>query len=125
MRVEKLKYVIWAGDRARAEAFYREVFGAENARSSEVMSEWSVGGGLIAIHGGGEGKRTWTGLAFQVDDLYEASALVKQHGGQVLREPVDTPEEPAHLVMCVDPEGNEFMVTKARTPSTAPRAEGR
>jgi len=32
----------------------------------------------------------------------------------VLREPADTPEEPAHLAMCADPEGNEIMLTRPR-----------
>jgi predicted enzyme related to lactoylglutathione lyase len=49
-----------------------------------------------------------------VADLFEGSKLIKNHGGTVLREPIDTPEEAAHLVMCVDPEGNEIMLTKAR-----------
>jgi predicted enzyme related to lactoylglutathione lyase len=31
-----------------------------------------------------------------------------------LRPPVDTPEEPAHLAMCVDPDGNEIMITRRR-----------
>jgi predicted enzyme related to lactoylglutathione lyase len=53
-------------------------------------------------------------MAFQVADLFEGCALIKNHGGQVLREPIDTPEEAAHLAMCVDSEGNEIMLTKAR-----------
>ena len=53
-------------------------------------------------------------MAFQVGDLFEGCRLVKAHGGQVIREPEDTPEEPAHLAMCADSEGNEIMLTKAR-----------
>ncbi|CAN5478430.1 hypothetical protein BH09VER1_BH09VER1_27170 [soil metagenome] len=114
MHVEKLKYIIWAADFNRAVKFYREVFDAEVVRQSEVMAELSVAGGLIGIHSGGEGKRTWTGLSFQVVDLFAGCAALKAAGGTVLREPEDTPEEPAHLAMCVDPEGNEIMLTKKR-----------
>src|SRR4051794_486677 len=114
MHVEKLKYIIWAADFKRAVKFYREVFDAEIVRESEVMAELSVAGGLIGIHSGGEGKRTWTGLSFQVADLLAGCAALKAAGGTVLREPEDTPEEPAHLAMCVDSEGNEIMLTKKR-----------
>lgn len=114
MHVEKLKYIIWAADFNRALKFYRDVFDAEVVRQSEVMAELSVAGGLIGIHSGGEGKRTWTGLSFQVADLFAGCAALKAAGGTVLREPEDTPEEPAHLAMCVDPEGNEIMLTKKR-----------
>ena len=114
MHVEKLKYLIWAQDLERAVGFYREVFEATVVRQSQVMAELSIAGGTLGIHSGGEGKRTWTGLAFQVGDLFAACDALKAAGGGVLREPEDTPEEPAHLAMCVDPEGNEIMLTKAR-----------
>lgn len=114
MNVDKLKYLIWAQDLQRAVGFYREVFDANVVRQSEVMAEIQVGGGTIGIHSGGEGKRTWTGLTFQVGDLLVACTALKAAGGTVLREPEDTPEEPAHLAMCADPEGNEIMVTIPR-----------
>ncbi len=116
MHVEKLKYIIWAADLNRAVGFYRTVFDAEVTRENEVMAELVVAGSTIGLHSGGEGKRTWTGLAFQVADLMAACSTLKAAGGQVLREPEDTPEEPAHLAMCADPEGNEIMLTKARSP---------
>jgi len=115
MHVEKLKYIIWAADLGRAVGFYRAVFEAEVVRESEVMAELRIAGSTLGVHSGGEGKRTWTGLAFQVGDLWTAIAELKAAGGSVLREPEDTPEEPAHLAMCADPEGNEIMLTKART----------
>jgi lactoylglutathione lyase len=114
MEVERMKTIIWAQDMDRAVAFYREVFGAAVLRQNEVLAELQVAGGLLGIHSGGEGKRTWTGLAFQVSDLFEGCARIKAWGGQVEREPEDTPEEPAHLAMCVDPEGNQIMLTRAR-----------
>jgi predicted enzyme related to lactoylglutathione lyase len=114
MRVEKLKYIIWAADLRRALGFYTAVFDAEVVRQSEVMAEISVAGSIIGIHGGGEGKPTWTGLSFQVGDLFAACDALGAAGGVVLRPPVDTPEEPAHLAMCRDPEGNEIMLTRPR-----------
>lgn len=114
MKVEKVKYVLWASDWRRCVAFYRDLFGGEVTMEMEVWSEVIVAGSTIGIHGGGEGKRTWTGLSFQLDDLREGIELLKQHGGELTREPVDTEEDPLHLAMCVDPDGNEFMMTQKR-----------
>jgi lactoylglutathione lyase len=114
VRVEQLKYIIWAKDLSAAVAFYQKVFGAEVTHQSEVMAELMIAGGILGIHGGGQGQRTWTGLNFQVDDLFAACAALTNAGGEVLRPPLDTPEEPAHLAMCVDPDGNEIMVTRRR-----------
>jgi predicted enzyme related to lactoylglutathione lyase len=114
VKVEKLKYIIWAADLPRALHFYTSVFDAQILRQSEVMAELSIAGSLIGIHSGGEGKPTWTGLSFQVADLFAACDALRSAGGLVLREPIDTPEEPAHLAMCRDPEGNEIMLTRPR-----------
>ena len=114
MQVEKLKYVIWAKEMDRAVGFYCEVFDAKIVRRSDVMAEVAIAGSLLCIHGGGKGKRTWTGLSFQVGDLFAACDVLRVAGGLVLREPEDTPEEPAHLAMCADPEGNEIMLTLQR-----------
>lgn len=118
MKVERVKYIIWAKDMDRAISFYTAVFDGEVVRKNEVMGEVRVADALIGIHNGGESERTWTGMAFQVGDLFEGCRAVKAQGGQVLREPEDTPEEPAHLAMCVDSEGNEIMLTKARHQSS-------
>jgi len=114
MQVEKLKYIIWAKDKERAIGFYEKVFDAKPIRQSEAMAEVEVAGSLIGIHGGGEGKRTWTGMSFQVGDLFAACDILREAGGIVLRPPQDTPQEPAHLAMCCDTEGNEIMLTRAR-----------
>jgi lactoylglutathione lyase len=114
VRVEKLKYIIWAKDLSGAITFYRRVFGAEVTHQSEVMAELAIAGGILGIHGGGQGQRTWTGLNFQVDDLVAACDALAEAGDEVLRPPLDTPEEPAHLAMCVDLDGNEIMITRRR-----------
>lgn len=114
MQVIKVKYVLWAADWRRCLRFYREMFGGVVSFESEVWSEIVVAGATLGIHGGGEGKRTWTGLSFQLDDLREGIARLRECGGELTREPVDTPDEPLHLANCVDPEGNEFMMTQPR-----------
>jgi predicted enzyme related to lactoylglutathione lyase len=115
MNVERAKYILWAVDPRRAVNFYRTVFRAEILRQSEVLSELEIAGAIIGIHGGGEGKRTWTGLSFQVADVVEGAHEVVAAGGELLREPMpDAAGEPPHLAMCVDPEGNEFMLTRRR-----------
>jgi predicted enzyme related to lactoylglutathione lyase len=114
MRVTKVKYALWAADWERCVAFYEGLFGGEVTMRSEVWSEVVIAGATIGIHGGGEGKRTWTGLTVQVDDLREGIRRLLEFGGQLTREPVDTPEDPLHLAMCADTEGNEFMMTQRR-----------
>ena len=114
MKVERVKYVIWAVNLGRAVRFYRDVLGGEVVKQSEVMSEVAVCGATIGIHGGGEGERTWTGLAFQVPDVIAGAREVVAGGGQLSREPQPEGEEAPHLAMCVDPEGNEFMLTRKR-----------
>jgi len=88
--------------------------GAEVTHTSDVMAELVIAGGILGIHGGGQGQRTWTGLNFQVDDLFAACDALTAAGGEVLRPPLDTPEEPAHLAMCIDRDGNEIMITRRR-----------
>lgn len=114
MHVEQVRYIIWAQDMERAVRFYREAFDAQVTRQSEVLTEIAIAGSTIGIHSGGEGKRTWTGLSFMVGDLFAGCEALKAAGGAVLRPPEDTPEEPAHLAMCADPEGNEIMLTLRR-----------
>jgi lactoylglutathione lyase len=119
MQVQMVKYVLWAADWRRCLAFYRDLFGGETTMESEVWSEIEIAGATLGIHGGGEGKRTWTGLSFQLDDLREGIARLLECGGSLASEPTDTPEDPLHLAMCVDPEGNEFMMTQKRSRSPA------
>ena len=66
------------------------------------------------VEGGGEGKRTWTGMSFQVADVIAGAAEIVAAGGQLLREPQPENGEPPHLAMCVDTEGNEIMLSRRR-----------
>lgn len=115
MIVEQVKYTIWAADSERARIFYESLFGANLIRSNPHITELDISGAILAIHGGGEGKRTWTGLTFQVANVVDGSKEVIAHGGLCPREPQPEDSEPPHLAMCVDPEGNEFMLTRKRS----------
>jgi predicted enzyme related to lactoylglutathione lyase len=114
MTVERLKYVIWAAEMGRAVSFYAGVFGGKVIKQNEIISEVEICGSVIGIHGGGEGKRTWTGLSLQVPDVIDGGREVVAAGGSLTREPEPENGEPPHLAMCVDPEGNEFMLTRKR-----------
>ena len=114
MHVERVKYVIWAADLTRATLFYQTVFGAEVTKTNSVMAEVEVAGAIIGIHGGGEGKRTWTGISFQVADVVAGATEVVANGGGLVREPADEDGEAPHLAMCYDTDGNEFMLIRKR-----------
>lgn len=114
MQVEKLKYTIWAANAERAAKFYQTVFHATISGQNPHITELSVAGGLISIHGGGEGKQTWTGLTFQVADVVAGAAEVIAAGGQCPRKPEPENGEPPHLAMCEDTDGNQFMLSRAR-----------
>ena len=114
MTVERVKYVIWAADLARATDFYRKVFGAEVVRANSHISELEIAGAIIGIHGGGEGKMTWTGMSFQVADVVAGAAEVVANGGGLTREPQEEDGEAPHLAMCFDTDGNEFMLIRKR-----------
>ncbi|NCY02407.1 MAG: VOC family protein [Planctomycetia bacterium] len=114
MDVERVKYIVWAVDMDRAVRFYRDLFGGRVLRHNSVIAEIEIHGSVIGIHSGGEGGRTWTGLSFQVPDVVAGAAEVVAAGGQLTRAPEPENGEPPHLAMCVDPEGNEFMLSRRR-----------
>jgi lactoylglutathione lyase len=114
MNVERVKYIIWSADMDRAIAFYRDVLGGKVLKQNEHIAELEVCGAIIGIHGGGEGKRTWTGMSFQVADVVEGAKQIVAAGGGLTREPEPEDGEPPHLAMCSDTEGNEIMLTRKR-----------
>ena len=115
MNVERVKYVIWAADMNRAIEFYTTAFNAEVAKRSETISEINILDATIGIHGGGEGKRTWTGISFQVPDVVTAAAEIENCGG-ALNRPIQEEDEgeAPPLAMVRDTEGNEFMLFRQR-----------
>jgi lactoylglutathione lyase len=115
MYVEKLKYTIWAADTERATHFYQTCFGGTVVRQNPHITEIEIAGSLIAIHGGGEGKRTWTGLTFQVADVVVGATEIVAAGGKCEREPQPEDGEAPHLAMCEDSDGNQIMLSRARS----------
>ena len=115
MKVERVKYIIWAADVDRAIAFYSSIFGAEVLKQNEAIAELDICGSVIGIHSGGEGKRTWTGMSFQVADVLVGAEEVVDAGGELTNEPKPENGEPPHLAMCVDTEGNQFMLFRKRS----------
>lgn len=115
MQVEQLKYTIWAADTARATVFYQQVFGAEIVSQNPHITELAVGGGRIAIHAGGEGKTTWTGLSFQVADVVAGAVELVAAGGKCARSPQPEDGQAAHLAMCEDRDGNQIMLSRKRS----------
>ena len=114
MQVERVTYVIWAADMDRAVRFWCDTFGGRLLKRNPVIAEVAIEGAVIGIHSGGEGKRTWTGLSFQVADVLVGGREVVAAGGGMTREPEPENGEPPHLAMCIDTEGNEFMLTRRR-----------
>lgn len=115
MIVEKLKYTIWAADTERAVKFYQTAFQASVIKQNPHITELEVAGGIISIHGGGDGNKTWTGLTFQVADVESGAMEVIQAGGQCPKPPQPENGEPPHLAMCTDSEHNEIMLSRQRT----------
>ncbi len=115
MIVEAFKTTIWAADADRAAEFYTRCFGGEIVRRNPHITEIAIAGSILAIHGGGEGKPTWTGLTFQVADVVAGAAEIVSAGGRCDREPQWENGEPPHLAMCEDPEGNQFMLSRRRS----------
>lgn len=114
MKVEKLKYTIWAADGDRAVGFYQRAFGALVTRWNAHIIELEIAGSILAIHTGGEGKRTWTGLTFQVADVVLGAADVIAAGGQCPEVPQPEGDEPPHLAQCLDTENNQIMLSRKR-----------
>ena len=110
--VECVKFVIYVQDMDRAVVFYRGVFGLGLKYFSEHWSELTFGDAIVALHGGGAGQRTETGLSFQVADAVSACAAVEQGGGAIAAPPESRPGEPILLARAVDPEGNGFMISQ-------------
>ena len=50
----------------------------------------------------------------QVSDVIAGAGEIVAAGGQLVREPQPEDNEPPHLAMCVDTEGNEIMLTRRR-----------
>lgn len=115
MELEAVKYVVWAEDKNRCRDFYLSLFdGGKVIKDNSFITEISLAGTTLSIHGGGEGKPTWTGLSFQVACVIQGAEAVKKLGGELRAEPEPEDDAPPHLAMCQDLDGNQFMLTRKR-----------
>jgi predicted enzyme related to lactoylglutathione lyase len=112
MQVTKTYFMLMAKDMDRALAFYRDALGLGELFSSPDWSELRAGGAVVALHGGGDGTPTRTGLGFEVDDLAAACTAVTDAGGTILMPPADRAEERIRLAEVQDPEGNSFSLAE-------------
>jgi predicted enzyme related to lactoylglutathione lyase len=113
MKLTKIYMMLMVADMGRAVAFYRDTFGLRPTMQTPFWSELAFGDAVLALHGGGSGTGRETGLGLEVDDLDAACSAVQAHGGQVVREPQDRPEEQIRLATVADTEGNQFSLGQA------------
>lgn len=112
IQIEVIKHVLWVQDMDRAIRFYRDSLGLVVQSESPHWTEFAFGDVIVALHSGGSGERTFTGLSFQVRDLDQACIFLAAHGGRVVKEPHKKPDEPVSIAHLLDPEGNEIMLTQ-------------
>jgi predicted enzyme related to lactoylglutathione lyase len=114
IQVRKTYFIVVVADMDRAVRFYVEAFGASVVFSSAEWSEVMVAGATVALHPGGDGTETATGLGFEVDDLDGALRQVTRAGGRVTSPARDRPSERIRLAQVADTEGNLLTVAEAR-----------
>ncbi len=112
MKIEQVKYMIMAQNMKRAIRFYTETMGLTLAFESDMWTELNLGGSVIALHGGGDGKPNRTGLSFQVTDIQKACEKAKAGGATVFFGPEHRPGEPIILAELRDQEGNEIAFSQ-------------
>ena len=109
MKVQRSLYMLMVQDMERGVRFYSSVIGLDVKLHTPGWSELTLGDSTVALHAGGSGEQTRTGLSFQVDDIDDACKQVLDGGGQLLRGPVLREGEGIRLADLVDPEGNVFF----------------
>ena len=109
MKVRKTLYMLMVQDMERGVRFYRDVLGLDVKLHTPGWSELTLGDSTVALHGGGTGERTKTGLSFEVEDIDDACRQVQDGGGQLLRGPILRDSEGIRLADLADPEGNVFF----------------
>ena len=115
MPVTKTYVMLMVADMTRALKFYTDAFDASVTFDSPHWSEFTVAGATIALHSGGSGAETQTGLGFEVDDLEAAIQQVSDAGGQVTSPPRDRPGEGIRIAEIADTEGNRLSVAELRS----------
>lgn len=112
MKPQAVKFMLMAQDMDRAVAFYRDTMGFVEGFVSPHWSELRLGDAILALHGGGDGLRTKTGLSLQFENVSEAYAEALAAGAMGVQPPAAREGEPIILASLADPEGNEIMLTQ-------------
>jgi predicted enzyme related to lactoylglutathione lyase len=112
MQVTKTYFMLMVKDMDRAVRFYEAAIGLSSVFTSPEWSELACGGATVALHGGGDGSPTRTGLGFEVDDLEAACSAVTSAGGTILMPPSDRAGEGIRLADAQDTEGNSFSLAQ-------------
>jgi lactoylglutathione lyase len=110
--VRKTYVMLMVADMTRALKFYTQAFDASVSFDSPHWSEFTVAGATIALHSGGSGTDTQTGLGFEVDDLDAAIQQASDAGGRVTSPPRDRPAEGIRIAEIADTEGNRLSVAE-------------
>jgi predicted enzyme related to lactoylglutathione lyase len=112
--VEKTYVMLMVADMTRALRFYTEAFNVTVVISSPHWSEFTVGGTTIALHPGGSGDQTRTGLGFEVEDLDAALQRATEVGGRISAPQRERSEERIRVAELVDTEGNLITVAEVK-----------
>jgi predicted enzyme related to lactoylglutathione lyase len=110
--VDKTYIMLMVADMARAMRFYTEAFDVTVVMSSPYWSEFTVAGTTVALHPGGSGTETPTGLGFEVKGLDGALQRVTEVGGRITSPPRERPEERIRVAEIADTEGNLITVAE-------------
>jgi catechol 2,3-dioxygenase-like lactoylglutathione lyase family enzyme len=116
----ELDYVYyWVADMDRALGFYRDVLGLRPARPPNPgWTEFELDGRRFALHGAVEGQRVppkGGTVAFRVERLDEARALLERHGVPIVHE--GQVGSMARFLSVLDPDGNAVDLIEHTTPS--------
>jgi lactoylglutathione lyase len=112
--VEKTYVMLMVADMTRALRFYTEAFAVTVVISSPHWSEFTVAGTTIALHPGGSGDQTHTGLGFEVEDLDAALLRATEVGGRISTPQRERSEERIRVAELVDTEGNLITVAEVK-----------
>jgi len=113
--VDKTYIMLMVGDMSRAVRFYTEAFAVTVVINSPYWSEFIVAGANIALHPGGSGSETRTGLGFEVQNLDLALERATEVGGRITTPARERPEERIRVAELADTEGNVITVAELIT----------
>jgi predicted enzyme related to lactoylglutathione lyase len=110
--VEKTYIMVMVADMSRALRFYTEAFQVTVVINSPYWSEFVVAGTNIALHSGGSGDQTQTGLGFEVKDLDAALLRAVEVGGRITSTARERAQERIRVAEIADTEGNVITLAQ-------------